>query len=245
MRAAVLADVHANLVSLEAVLTDAAKRGRIDQLWVLGDLVGYGPRPNECVERLRQHSVKAVAGNHDRAATGGIGTGEFNPHAAAAAKWTAAALSPPTIAYLDGLPETIHNDPFMLVHGTLRDPIWEYLYTPVIALAHMRLQRTNYSLVGHTHMPMVVTEEEEEGQIEMRRLGDGETVALGDTRLVLNPGSSGQPRDGDPRACYAILDTDEHTFSHFRVEYDIKATQRQMKEVGLPPYLIERLTAGR
>jgi diadenosine tetraphosphatase ApaH/serine/threonine PP2A family protein phosphatase len=194
---------------------------------------------------LREHTVKAVAGNHDRAATGGIGTGEFNPHAAAAAKWTAAALAPATISYLDSLPETIHDDPFMLVHGTLRDPIWEYLYTPVIALAHLRLQPTTYSIVGHTHLPMVVTEVEREGEIEMRRLSDGEVVTLGEGRMVLNPGSSGQPRDGDPRACYAILDTEQQTFSHFRVEYDIMATQRQMKEVGLPPYLIERLAAGR
>lgn len=244
MRVVVLADVHANLVSLDAVLTDARSRGDFEQLWILGDIVGYGPRPNECVGRLKEFRHRALAGNHDRAATGAITTKEFNPYAAAAVAWTADALLPETADYLSALPDIVEAEDFTLVHGSLRDPTWEYVFTADVAAAHLELQKTTYSMVGHTHIPTVV--EERAGELPiLTALADGESARLEDVRLVLNPGSSGQSRDGDPRVSYAVLDLEERTFTHHRVEYDVATTQKQMREAGLPGYLIDRLARGR
>jgi predicted phosphodiesterase len=245
MRVLVIADIHSNLVALEAVLSHAEKGGAIDQLWVLGDLVGYGPRPNECISRLKEFQHLAVAGNHDKAAIGQITTADFNPYAAAAASWTAETISPDSSTYLTRLPEVTKDDVFTMVHGTLRDPIWEYLYTPEIASEHLKRQRTTYSFVGHTHVPMVVHESRGKQPPAMAPLQDGESVALEDERLIINPGSAGQPRDGDPRVCYGVLDLSQATFTHFRIEYDIVETQKQMKAEGLPQYLIERRARGR
>jgi diadenosine tetraphosphatase ApaH/serine/threonine PP2A family protein phosphatase len=244
VRIAVVSDIHANLAALEAVLADA---GRIDAVWNLGDCVGYGPQPSECVARLRDAGATWVAGNHERAATGAISTDDFNPAAAAAALWTRDRLSDGEKAFLDALPETTGEGEFTLVHGTLRWPIWEYLYDHESARAHLALQKTRFAFVGHTHVPMLVTEAPESSEgCEMRRLRDGETVRLSEgPRLVLNPGSVGQPRDGDRRASYGIYDSDEATFTLHRVEYDIPATQRLMEEAGLPEWLIERLEIGR
>lgn len=244
MRAVVLADVHANLISLDAVLADARSHGEFDELWILGDIVGYGPRPNECVSRLKEFRHRALAGNHDRAATGVITTKEFNPHAAAAAAWTADNLLPETVDYLAALPDTVQAEDFTLVHGSLRDPIWEYVFTVEVAAAHLELQTTTYSMVGHTHIPTVV-EEQKADLPTLRRLSAGERVRLKAARLILNPGSSGQSRDGDPRASYAILDLQARTFTHHRVEYDVGKTQQQMREADLPRYLIDRLALGR
>lgn len=243
MRIAVISDVHANLVALEAVLAHA---GEVDAFWNIGDCVGYGPQPAECVSRLREAGAAWVAGNHERAATGAISTDEFNPSAAAAALWTRGRLSGEEKAFLDELPETETRGDFTLVHGTLRWPIWEYLDDYDTARAHLALLKTRYSFVGHTHVPALVTERPNAPEgCEMRRLRDGETVDLGSERLVLNPGSVGQPRDGDKRAAYGILDTDAATFTLRRVEYDIAATQRLMVDAGLPEWLIERLEIGR
>jgi predicted phosphodiesterase len=243
MAIVVLADVHANLVALDAVLADAGQRGEISELWVLGDLIGYGPRPNECIERIREFEHKAVAGNHEHAAVGKITTEEFNPYAAAAAEWTAETLTKESREYIEALPELIQLDEFTMVHGTIRDPIWEYLITHEAVVEQLARQTTTYSLIGHTHIPTIV--QEEESGAPMMRLPDGAVVPLNQQRLILNPGSAGQPRDGDSRACYAFVDMEERTFSHVRVEYDIRETQRQMKGEGLPQYLIERLAKGR
>ena len=245
MRVVVLGDIHSNLVALDAVLAHAEQGGPIDQLWVLGDLVGYGPRPNECIARLKEYEHLAVAGNHDKAAIGQITTADFNPYAAAAASWTAETISPDSSTYLTRLPEVTKDDVFTMVHGTLRDPIWEYLYTEEIAAEHLKRQSTTYSFVGHTHVPMVVHESRGRPPLSMAHLGHGDTIALDEERLVINPGSAGQPRDGDPRVCYGILDLGAATFSQFRIDYDIVETQKQMKAEGLPQYLIERLSRGR
>ena len=249
MRIAILSDVHANLAALEAVLRHAEAGGPIEGVWCLGDTVGYGPQPSQCVARLRELGATLVAGNHDRAATGKMGTEEFNPDATTAALWTRDHLAEATAAYLDLLPEVTH-DPlreFTLVHGTLRWPLWEYLYTYEAARAHLERQETPFSLVGHTHVPMLVAEGEEyEHACEMYYLADGQSVPLPDDRkIVLNPGGVGQPRDGDPRAAYALYDTDARTVTVHRVEYDIGATQALMEAAGLPRGLIDRLTVGR
>ena len=247
MRIMILSDVHANLAALEAVLREASAHGTPDAFWCLGDSVGYGPQPAECVARLKELGALWVAGNHERAATGAIGTEEFNPDAAAAAIWTKGRLSEQARAFLDTLPETTVDGDFTLVHGTLRWPIWEYLYSHEVALAHLTLQRTPFSLVGHTHVPLLVMEDGASPQgCELYRLDDGEEVQLNrERKLIINPGSVGQPRDGDPRAAYAIYDAERESVVLHRVEYDIEATQQLMAEAQLPRWLIDRLAIGR
>jgi predicted phosphodiesterase len=272
MRILIVSDVHANFAALETVLRDAERGAAVDGVWSLGDCVGYGPRPGECIARLRGVGAVMVAGNHERAATGAIGTEDFNPDAAAAAEWTKTRLSGDEKAFLDSLDEVIRvevegdgddlpvqpeGDPrlahtgagggFTLVHGTLRWPIWEYMTSPEVALGHLALQETPFGLVGHTHVPMVVVEDEAAPDgCEMYRLDDGDVVGLGSgRRIVLNPGSVGQPRDGDRRASYAVYDTEANAITLHRVEYEIAETQKLMAEEGLPLWLIQRLAVGR
>lgn len=254
MRIAILSDVHANLAALEAVLRHAEVQGPIDALWCLGDAVGYGPQPRECIARLRELGAVTVAGNHDRVATGMMASEDFNPDAAAAARWTQRQLGPEERSYLDGLPEVVSmpagagGEPaFTLVHGTLRSPVWEYLYSYEAARAHLERQRSPFALVGHTHVPMLVVEGREFPHgCELFYLEDGMSLRLsGERRLVINPGGVGQPRDGNPRAAYAVYDSDQATITLHRVEYDIAATQRLMEAAGLPRWLIERLSVGR
>jgi predicted phosphodiesterase len=255
VRIAIVSDIHANLAALEAVLSHAEQRGALDGVWVLGDTVGYGPQPGACIARLRQLGAFAVAGNHDRAATGMMSTDDFNPLAAEAALWTRERLTVEEAAYLDGLPEVAqapagagaNDSDFTLVHGSLRWPLWEYIHSPEVAAAHLRLQRTPFSFFGHTHIPAVIVEggAHPEG-CDLRFLSDGEVVRLDSrTKLALNPGGVGQPRDGDPRTAYAVYDDGAATITAYRLEYDIAATQRLMEEAGLPRPLVVRLSLGR
>ena len=244
MRVLIVSDVHANLVALEAVLRGA---GAVDGVWSLGDSVGYGPQPSECLARLRELDALMVAGNHERAATGAIGTEDFNPDAAAAAQWTKTRLDKGEREFLDTLSEVIVQDDFTLVHGTLREPIWEYLYSHDAALGHLALQQTPFCLVGHTHVPAIVIEDDQLPRgCEIYRLSADETVRLrDDQRVVINPGSVGQPRDGDPRAAYGLYDSEEALITLHRVEYQVAKTQMLMEDAGLPRWLIERLAEGR
>ena len=244
MRIAIVSDIHANLPAFEAVLRHAEATGRVDALWCLGDTVGYGPHPNECVALLRRYEHRTVGGNHDLAACGRMGTEEFNEAAAEAARWTAEQLTNGTAAYLRELPLVVTEDDFTLVHGSLRWPEWEYLLSGEQAQAHFELQRTPYGLVGHSHIPFVC-EEHAGAPPTLRPATDGEQVELSDGRLILNPGGVGQPRDGDPRAAYALYDTDARTVTFSRVEYDIAATQQAMEATRLPRWLSERLSQGR
>jgi len=268
MRIAIIADVHANLVALEAVLRHAETQGATDDLWCLGDIVGYGPQPVQCVSRLREAGATTVAGNHDRAGTGMMDTEEFNPDATTAALWTQAQLPQSDAAFLDALPEVAYvasgqrpqteaclpagragasEAGFTLVHGTLREPIWEYLQSHETALAHLERQETPFSLVGHTHVPMLVVQGQEFPHgCEIYYLEDGTRLRLSrERKLVINPGGVGQPRDGDPRAAYAVYDTESETVTLHRLEYDIAATQKLMEAAGLPRWLVQRLAVGR
>ncbi len=242
MRIAIISDVHSNLVALEAVLADAEGRGA-EAIWNLGDTVGYGPDPNGVVARLAEAGAVSVLGNHDAAAMGRIGTEWFNRLAAEAAEWTRDQLAPETAAYLGGLGEVAREGEWSLVHGTLREPMWEYLITEEAAEGHFQRQETPYSAVGHTHVPLLVRRGDQgaEGSTPV----EGEAEALGEGPLCLNPGSVGQPRDGDPRASYALVDGDRGTVTHYRVVYDIGETQRRMADAGLPRELAARLSAGR
>ena len=247
VRTLIVSDIHGNLAALEAVVRDAEAGGPIDGVWCLGDTVGYGPQPKECVEHLQSMGAIWVAGNHERAATGAISTDDFNPDAAAAAIWTAAQLSERQSRALDALPEVVTGGDFTLVHGTLRNPIWEYLYSEEAALAHLSLQETAYGLVGHTHVPAVAYQHPDwTERCRMYGVGHAETVRLSERgKMVLNPGSVGQPRDHDPRAAYAVFEADAGEILFSRVEYPISETQRLMTDAGLPRWLIQRLSQGR
>lgn len=241
MKIAVVSDVHANLEALTAVLRDADARGA-GALWCTGDTVGYGPDPSGVLAELRRRDAAMVAGNHDLAACGRIGVEMFNPMAAEAALWTRATLADEERAFLASLPLTHAVGAFTLVHGTLRDPEWEYLLRPEQATAHFALQQTTYGIVGHTHLPMLVREEG--GRPAVRKLEPEEVIGLSAERLILNPGGTGQPRDGDPRAPYMLYDEEAASIALYRVPYDIAETRRKIREARLPVWLGERLERG-
>ena len=242
MRYAIIADIHANLTAFEAVLDDMERRGGVDEIWCLGDIVGYGPDPHECIERLRQYNHVCVAGNHDWAAIGKVSTADFNPDAALACQWTAGQLTAKDIRYLERLPLEIDKDSFKLVHGSPREPIWEYVISIGIARENFNFFQSPYCLVGHSHVPFVFREED--GSCTSSRLVDNIGLAVGESRLILNPGGVGQPRDGDPRASYAIYDSESRIVRLHRIAYDIIITQDGMMEKGLPVRLAVRLQHG-
>lgn len=241
MRFAVISDIHANLVAFEAVIDGV---GAVDQYWCLGDVVGYGPQPNECVERLLELDHVVIMGNHDAAAIGQVSAREFNTEARKAITWTAKQLSKTSIDYLKAAPEHLSHDEVLLVHGSPRDPIWEYITTPEQAAAAFAVATQPYIFVGHTHVPMVFVEDSE-GNILDGVPGDGIMLHLASQRLLLNPGSVGQPRDGDPRAAYAIVDSDLRQVEFHRIDYDIGEAQRRMQDVGASEWLTARLAHGR
>ncbi|MBM4446722.1 MAG: metallophosphoesterase family protein [Chloroflexi bacterium] len=242
MRYAILGDIHSNLTAFEAVLRDADDRGGFDKMWCLGDVVGYGPDPHECLERLRQFEHVCVAGNHDWAAIGKMDTADFNPVAARACHWTAQQLTAEDKDYLQNLPLTLRESDFTLVHGSPREPIWEYLLSIEAAQDNFACFETAYCLVCHSHVPLIF--ELAGNKTVYRMFPEGTDLELGKNRMIINPGGVGQPRDGDPRASYALYDIEAQTVHHYRVEYDIQATQKKMEERGLPMPLILRLSMG-
>jgi Predicted phosphoesterase len=239
MRIAVLSDIHSNLPALDAVLAAA---GEVDAIWHLGDVVGYGPDPDGVVERLRSVGAVGVRGNHDAAAIGGSEIDWFNPDARRAIEWTRTAITRPTLDWLAALPEraTMHGS--ALVHASPREPIWEYITSLSVARANLAVLASPIGLHGHTHVPVAWIEEG--GRVDMFRPAPGETLELGGRRALVNPGSVGQPRDGDPAASYLILDPEAGTISWHRVAYDIEAVQHAMRAAGLPSSLSARLTVG-
>lgn len=242
MRYAIIADIHSNLTAFNAVLDDMEQRGGVNEIWCLGDIVGYGPDPHECIERLRQYTHVCVAGNHDWAAIGKISTADFNPDAALACQWTARQLSQKDVKYLKKLPLVIDKDIFKLVHGSPREPIWEYIMSTGIARENFTFFQSPYCLVGHTHVPLVF--KEEDGACTFSRLAANIGLALGESRLIINPGGVGQPRDGDHRASYALYDSDTKMLRLYRITYDIAAVQDRMMKKGLPVRLAVRLQHG-
>jgi predicted phosphodiesterase len=241
MRVAVLSDIHSNLRALEAVL---ASIGSVDAIWQLGDVVGYGPDPEAVVRRLCEAGAIGVKGNHDAAAVGDLSVEDFNADARAAIEWTRARLNEDTRAYLAALPEVLvpAGFDFTIAHGSPRDPIWEYLTDARAARENLSAFATSYCLVGHTHVPLVLRQK----RIQMEGLTvDAESrLQLDERRSILNPGSVGQPRDGDPRASYMLIDTATGRATWQRVRYDVEATQAAMLEAALPPRLARRLAFG-
>ena len=245
MRYGIISDIHANLAALQAVL---AHLGSVDALWCLGDIVGYGPDPNECVEIVQRQASLCIPGNHDWASSGKIGTEDFNDDAAQTCLWTRQQLSPPNRDFLANLAETRQEGDFTLAHGSPGNPIWEYLLSVGNARESFGDFQSRFCLVGHTHVPLAFTLEDSDGRQGCRGALLAPDVPLEleeGTRLIYNPGGVGQPRDGDPRAAYALYDGEAQTITHHRVPYDIAATQQRMTAAGLPQYLVERLAIGR
>jgi predicted phosphodiesterase len=242
MRTAVIADIHSNLEALQAVLQDLEERGGADEIWCLGDIVGYGPDPRACIQLVRQLQCKCVAGNHDWAAIGKLDTAAFNPEAAAAAQWTAEVLKRPDSDYLAGLPLTLQWGDFTLAHGSPREPIWEYVLSTQAARANFGCFHSRFCLIGHSHSPLLF-ELDTRNFCREHRLPEQLSLKT-ESRFIINCGSVGQPRDGDPRASYAIIDTGQDTLWHRRVRYEFKVTQEKILDTDLPARLASRLSVG-
>ena len=243
MRAIIVSDIHSNLEAFEAVLQAAEKGGGFDEIWSLGDLVGYGPDPGPCVDLIQQYQNRGVAGNHDLASIGRQSLEAFNANAAAASRWTTEQLAEGHLEYLRELPLRFETDDFTAVHGSPRDPVWEYVVSPASAVVSFNHFDTLRCLVGHSHIPFICRPKDDTAVFLEFPLDT--PIELGTDRLIINPGGVGQPRDGDPRASYAIYDADDGSVSHHRAEYDIPTTQAKMVDRGLPSYLIDRLAHGR
>jgi diadenosine tetraphosphatase ApaH/serine/threonine PP2A family protein phosphatase len=219
-----------------------AAAGEVDAVWHLGDIVGYGPEPDAVVARLREVGAVGVQGNHDAAAAEVLGIEWFNRDARRAMEWTRAVIAPETRSWLAALPVTLTDGDATLVHGSLRDPIWEYVTSAPVARASLAALGSRLGFNGHTHIPIAYVEED--GAVEVVGPGDGSVLELRGRRALVNPGGVGQPRDGDPRAAYLVLDTTADTVTWHRVEYDIESVQAAMRAVGLPGRLAARLAVG-
>lgn len=241
MRIGIVSDIHSNLEALSTVIE---AMGAVDQLWCLGDIVGYGPDPNECIAMLAATRHLAVAGNHDRAAIGQLDLDEFNPYAATAARWTMGQLNAASSEYLANLPTRLVSGEFTLVHGSPRDPLWEYVLSGDAARRSFDHFEGPFCLVGHTHVPSVFTLDG--GRVRAEQIvGEGElALDRSESRFILNPGSVGQPRDSEPKAAFLVVDTEGRRATWRRVAYPIERTQERMRRVGLPMRLVERLAHG-
>ncbi len=241
MRVLVISDIHANLTALEAVLKDA---GPVDETWCLGDLVGYGPDPNECVERVAGlPNLTCLLGNHDAAVLGQIDLEAFNRDAQLSAQWMRSTLNSAGMRFLIELPQMQLRGDVTLSHGSPRNPVWEYLLDLYTASQSFDYFSTPYCFVGHTHLPLSYIKDTETGNIQWAMLRPGDSLQL-NGRTIVNPGSVGQPRDHDPRAAYAIYLPEEKRWEPHRVEYDIFSVQQRITKYGLPRRHAMRLAEG-
>jgi predicted phosphodiesterase len=243
VRAAIISDVHSNLAALETVLR-AIEDEQVDELWCLGDLVGYGADPERCVEILWDRCDVTLAGNHDLVVAGSIDMSVFTHDAGTAARWTAGVLSDVAMERLKSLvPFGARND-VELYHASIRDPIWEYVVDPGTAAACLALQEHNLALIGHSHVPLAYAAAQ--GELVLAGYAEEGSLQLAvNARYLINPGSVGQPRDGDPRAAYLVLDLDDRLVTWRRIGYDIAAAQQAIVDAGLPRSLAIRLSDGR
>lgn len=241
MRILVISDIHANLDALQAVLKDC---GEFDRVWCLGDLVGYGPQPNECVDLVKSlPDLACIKGNHDLAATGEIDISLFNNEAKESMLWHQNKLSRENIHFLKVLPEKIEINGMTLTHGSPRNPIWEYILEPYIARINYEYFKTDFCLVGHSHQPMISSWNVDDGVLEWGPPQPGTTITL-HNRMIINPGSVGQPRDSDPRAAYAVYTTGLRRFEFRRVSYDVSLVQKKILDADLPLRHAQRLSGG-
>jgi predicted phosphodiesterase len=241
MRVAVISDIHSNFHALEAVLTDIESQSP-DEIWCLGDVVGYGPRPNECADIVRERASLVLVGNHDLAAIGKLDTVDFGPLASESAHWTQGALGAAQATWLASLEPLAKRDGFELFHGSARDPVWEYVLSEDVALLNLRATSAPVVLVGHSHLALALSWDEE--ALEGGLAPGGAEIEFADARWLLNPGSVGQPRDGDARAAWLLIDRDAGWAAFRRVPYPIELTQAEMRSAGLPEELAARLARG-
>ncbi len=246
-RILLVSDIHANLAALDAVLRDVENSVPIDAIWSLGDTVGYGPQPSECLDRLQAAGAVAVAGNHELAALGSLSTADFNPYAREAAEWTGRVLTDSARAYAESLPLKLEAGDFTLVHGSPRDPVWECMTDEHVARQNVGYLETPNCVNGHTHVPasfFVPGDAMANDEPTLPQFEDAVYLVPNRGNWFLNPGSVGQPRDGDPRAAYAVLEPESLILTFHRVEYPVAKTQALMEEIGLPPVLYQRLAHG-
>jgi diadenosine tetraphosphatase ApaH/serine/threonine PP2A family protein phosphatase len=244
MRYAFISDIHANLEALEAVLDDTDSQ-KIDEIICLGDIVGYGANPNECVDIVIKRCPITLLGNHDAAAVEMLSTQHFNVHAKIAIEWTTQTLRPEISETLRELPLKADIDQVTLVHATPYEPnMWYYITSLEEAAFNFQFFDTRICMVGHTHIPIIIVLDDQKElyvhQESSIRLNEHEG-----SRLLINVGSVGQPRDRNPKSCYGIFDTETAEFSYRRVEYNIEKTQAKMKKIRMPEFLISRLEDGR
>jgi diadenosine tetraphosphatase ApaH/serine/threonine PP2A family protein phosphatase len=242
MRVLVISDLHANLTALEAVLADA---GPVDEIWCLGDVVGYGPDPNEVVERLRGlPNLTCILGNHDVAVLGQMDYAVFNTEARKSLLWQKKHVTAANLAYLESLPQdTLVRENVTLAHGSPRDPVWEYILNTLVARLNFESFDTPYCFVGHSHIQCLFHLDIARDRVSLDVPRPGEVLQLR-PRAILNPGSVGQPRDRDPRSSYAIYNPQAETWEPRRVEYDVEAVQARIRKAGLPEKHALRLAEG-
>jgi len=248
MRLAILSDIHSNLPALEAVLDDVRAAG-MDEAWCLGDVVGYGAQPDECAELVRERCSLCLVGNHDLAALGELDISTFSPAASAAVRWTREIMSGATTEFLRGLEPASEDREVAVYHASPRDPVWEYVLWPDQAAECIRVQAQRVSFIGHSHVALffALAEAGPRGDPDDARgaqAGAGTTLEIGRGRWLINPGSVGQPRDGDPRAAWLELDTEAWRASFHRVEYDIDRAADAIVATDLPEHLARRLYVG-
>ena len=240
MRVAVISDVHANYRALEAVLEEIDAE-RVDAVWCLGDTVGYGPRPNKCCEAVSSRSSYSLVGNHDLVVLGELSISDFNDDAAEAAIWTSQVLTQESRAFLEPLQPAGEVAGVDLFHASARDPVWEYVLTEEAARGTFELSDASLIFVGHSHVALALSDNGD-------RISGGVALAGSEVELegrwLLNPGSVGQPRDGDPRAAWLLLDLDRGLAAFRRAPYAIEQTQAEMRKLGLPAPLAARLERG-
>jgi predicted phosphodiesterase len=242
MRTALLSDVHGNFPAFEAVLADVDATG-VDEIWCLGDLVGYGAQPDACVELARERCDLCLAGNHDLVVTGDIDIADFSSSAAAAALWTRETIGKESLAFLRSLRASNDGHAIGLWHGSPRDPVWEYVLSGWQADECMDLMQPRVGAIGHSHVALWFTRSEE-GKVEGAQAHGGLKRDLGKGEWLVNPGGVGQPRDGDPRAAWLLLDTEAWSAEWRRVEYPIEEAASAIEQAGLPKVLAERLYSG-
>jgi len=238
----VISDVHANLTALETVLADA---GPVDETWCLGDVVGYGPDPNECIDIIRGlPNLTCLMGNHDLAAVGDMGLETFNGDARRSLLWQKENLTKESMLFLQDRPKVLQvHAQVSLVHGSPRDPVWEYVLNSMVAYSNLAHFQTPWCFVGHSHFQAIYQYDSEKKDVSFKVPSVSHIYPLND-RAILNPGSVGQPRDRDIRAAYAIYDSEANTWQPKRVNYDFHAVQDRILEAGLPPRHAERLGGG-
>jgi diadenosine tetraphosphatase ApaH/serine/threonine PP2A family protein phosphatase len=246
LRVAVLSDIHSNRQALEAVFAAIEEAG-VEQTWCLGDMVGYGADPDACTALVRERCSTCLVGNHDLALLGALDISTFSEAAAAAVEWTRENVSPATLEFLAALEPTASQNGVGLFHASPRDPIWEYVLATDQAEAGFEAQEERVGLIGHSHIALffVRAAGRHGGYAQGAQATDGTEVEIGEGEWLLNPGSVGQPRDGDPRAAWLELDTERWIGRYHRVDYDIEAAATAIRTAGLPDVLAERLEVGR